>query len=72
MNDQKTKLTFRQYPFFDWFIGIIFLALAAPYLPNHSLSAGSFSFILMMLEVAIGLFLILAGSIMTISADRVA
>ena len=55
----------------NWILGIIFLALAATYLANRSWSAGAANFIVLVVEVAIGLFFILFGSIVTISADRV-
>jgi hypothetical protein len=71
MDNQDSNLTFRQYPIVNWIIGLIFLALAATYLPNRSWSAGAANLVLLIVEVAIGLFLILFGSIGTISADRV-
>ena len=71
MDDQNSRLNFRQYPIANWIIAIIFLALAVPHLTDLSLGPGSFNFILLILEVAIGLFLIFTGSIMIISADRI-
>ena len=70
MDNQNSRLNFRQYPIANWIIGIIFLALAATHLTDLSLGPGSFNFILLILEVAIGLFLLLTGSIMIIRADR--
>jgi hypothetical protein len=67
MDNQIPELTLRKFPIGNYVIGIIFLALAAI---DHSWSVGSFNFILFMLEIAIGLFLILSGSILTIHADR--
>ena len=54
MDNQNSRLNFRQYPIANWIIGIIFLALAATHLTDLSLRPESFNFILLILEVAIG------------------
>jgi hypothetical protein len=71
MDNQNPNLTFREFPFSNWILGIIFLGLAATNLPDQTLTAGSADFIFLVIEVAAGLFLILSGSIVTINADRV-
>jgi hypothetical protein len=70
VNNPNDKLTFRDFPTFNWIIGILFLVIAAPYLSELSGSAGSENLIIEVIELGFGLYLLLSGVILTISADR--
>jgi hypothetical protein len=70
MNTQNSRLVFRDYPLFNCVVGIFFLVLAATYIPYLLKGASAANTIFVILEVGIGLFLILWGSILTVIADR--
>jgi hypothetical protein len=70
MNTQNSRLVFRDYPLFNWVVGVFFLALGASYIPYLLKGTSAASTIITIVELGIGLFLILTGSIVAVKADR--
>jgi len=71
MNTQDSRLVMRDYPIFNWVIGIFFLGLGASYFPDLLKGTTSFNIVLVILEGILGILLIYWGSIVTIIADRI-
>ena len=65
----NSKMVIREYPWVGWVIGTILLVLAAPDLPGLFSRLGKTDSMLDLLLVAIGLFLLLWGSTLTVTAD---
>jgi len=70
MNTQNSRLVLRDYPYFNWILGIFFLLLGATYIPYLLKGTSVANIIIILVEVVIGLLLIAWGSVVTVKADR--
>lgn len=71
MDDQNSTLTFREFPFSNWILGIVFLGLAATNLSDQPLTVGSTGFIFLLIESVAGLLLLASGWVVIVHADRI-